>query len=161
MVPFAELFRYENGKLFWVKGPRQNKEAGCLITASRNRQRYRRVEVNGKSYYTHHIVWFLFKGYLPEAIDHIDGVGLNNAIENLREASPALNAKNRPKQRNTRSGHLGVFKLTSGRYKASIKVNGRSIHLGVFPDIESARRCRRDAEVLYGFSDNHNRPQPT
>lgn len=154
------IFSYKDGRLFWANGQRAPLEAGAIVTGSRSRQKYRKVQLRGKSYFVHHIVWWMFNGSRPKIIDHIDGNGLNNKIENLREVTHAVNAKNRPKQRNTRSGRLGVHKLPSGKYKASIKIGGTSRHIGVFDDQISASEARRLAEIELGFHPNHNRGKP-
>lgn len=41
--------------------------------------------------------------------------------------------------------------LHKNAYDAFIHVNGKSIYLGRFKDINDAIRARRDAEIKYGF----------
>ena len=79
-------------------------------------------------------------------IDHIDGNPLNNRRSNLRLVTHQQNLQN---QANS-DGLNGVNKLkTCKRYQAKIKVNGVSINLGSFENIEDAIAARKDAEKKY------------
>ena len=55
------------------------------------------VCVNFKHYQVHRVIWALIHGECPAdmVIDHIDGNGTNNRIDNLRLVSPSQNNKNR------------------------------------------------------------------
>ena len=65
--------------------------------------------------------------------DHIDGNGLNNRRENLREATAAQNSYNRGAQSNSTSGLKGVsWHKRDQKWRASIVVNGRQKSLGYF-----------------------------
>ncbi len=88
---------------------------------------------------------------LSECIDHIDHDGLNNRRSNLRLVTWASNAQNR--QRNAgRELPKGVcFHKDSGKFEAYIRHGGRKIHLGLFPDYETAGRAYdRKATELFG-----------
>lgn len=88
---------------------------------------------------------------LPEAqiVDHINGNGLDNRRINLRAATQSQNLRNRrgATARST-SGFLGVFwDRRAGKWRAEVKMAGRSRHVGLFDDpVEAARR--RDAVAL-------------
>jgi len=72
-------------------------------------------------------------------IDHINRNVLDNRIENLRWCSSSQNNRNREKQLNTTSQYKGVY-LAEGRWKASIRVNSKLIHLGSFgTELEGAK----------------------
>ncbi|ELC6410524.1 TPA: HNH endonuclease [Citrobacter freundii] len=83
-------------------------EAGCLFNSGTNQ--YYVVRINKVLYYAHRIVWELTNGKIAGdlTIDHIDGNGLNNAKENLRVASFALNLRNRRKSDSRESVSVGV-----------------------------------------------------
>jgi len=73
----------------------------------------------------HRIIAFCFIGDFDinnpeEEIDHIDGNGLNNAVDNLRTCSGAGNDQNKHNVK-------GYRKTTSGKYVAQIMINGRMI----------------------------------
>lgn len=82
--------------------------------------------------------------------DHINGNGVDNRRSNLRQATNKQNIENQRLQRCNKSGHRGVcwFKRDS-KWQASIKHNGRNIHLGRFDSIEDAVSARRKAEKKY------------
>jgi hypothetical protein len=54
-----------------------------------------------------------------------------------------------------RSGHPGVKPLSTGRYEARIKKEGRFIHLGNFATLAEAKAARQGAERSLGFSRTH------
>jgi hypothetical protein len=78
-------------------------------------------------------------------IDHEDGDGLNNRRGNVRFASRAQNTTNRPKIRG-RSKYKGVSQsIRPVGWKASIRAQGRGIHLGYFRIEEDAARAYNTA----------------
>jgi hypothetical protein len=85
--------------------------------------------------------------------DHIDGDGLNNRRSNLRFATTSENQRNRvASANNTSGGRKGVnFHRYSGRWRASIQLNGKRRHLGYFdtPDQAHAAYCE-SAVRLHG-----------
>ena len=92
--------------------------------------------------------------------DHRDGDGLNNRRENLRSCSHAENLRNRGAQVNNISGLKGVsWHKQSGKWDASIRVNGKGKHLGLFTTKEAAHAayCRAAAE-LHGEFANYGSP---
>lgn len=78
-------------------------------------------------------------------VDHIDGNKLNNRRSNLRLATRAENNRNRARRRDNKSGFKGVTKHSSGRWRATIKANGKFKHLGVFDTPQEAHAAYLDA----------------
>jgi hypothetical protein len=75
-------------------------------------------------------------------VDHKDGNGLNNTVDNLRFATHSQNASNRPKFKSkTSSRYIGVsFKKDSSRWIAYITLKGKRFWLGRFDsEIEAAK----------------------
>lgn len=71
--------------------------------------------------------------------DHINGDGLDNRRANLRHATRSQNRSNQGIPRHNTSGRKGVsWDKVSQKWRASIRVHGRSITLGGFTDINSA-----------------------
>lgn len=74
-----------------------------------------------------------------EQVDHRDNDGLNNVRRNLRKCTVAQNHANRHDCR-PQSGFKGVWKSRQ-KFRAAIKVDGKTRYLGLFTDPESAARA--------------------
>lgn len=85
--------------------------------------------------YAHRLVWVMHNGDIPEGmmVDHINLNREDNRIENLRLVDKSGNAQN--------ARWKGCFRESrSGKWRAAIKLDGRSYDLGKF-DTESAARA--------------------
>jgi hypothetical protein len=77
-----------------------------------------------------------------EEVDHRDGDGLNCTRQNMRLATRGQNCRNQRRSTLNTSGYKGVhWDKARQRWSASIKHDGRSIHLGRFTDKEAAARA--------------------
>lgn len=95
-------------------------------------------------------------------VDHRDGDGLNCRRENLREATHAQNMANRAKQRNSSTGFTGVcWHARTGKWQASIKVNGKNRYLGLYLTPEEAHAAHVEAAKQHHgeFSRALSRPE--
>lgn len=101
----------------------------------------------------------LLQPSLDLLVDHINGNGLDNRRFNLRTCTRAENARNRHRLRSS-SGYRGVAQLSSGKWQAQIKVNGRSIYLGSHVTAEDAAKAY-DAAARSHFGEfaNTNFPE--
>jgi hypothetical protein len=106
------------------------------------------LRVNGKVCYAHRLAWKLYYGSEPKTIDHINGDRSDNRIENLRDVSQSVNMQN------TVHGKGCHFHKPSKSWKSSIMLKGKQIHLGYFPDSESATECYLFAKAFF-----HNPPR--
>ena len=97
---------------------------------------------------------FMHKQIFPqwEEIDHIDGNGLNNTRENLRDCMHSQNGANRSYNSNNTSGYKGVFFHVRDNYWFSvIGINGRQKWLGKCADaIDAAKKYDRAALAAFG-----------
>ena len=76
--------------------------------------------------------------------DHVNGDRLDNRASNLRPATYAQNNAN--SKRTNKSGYRGVYwQKTSGKYIASISINGKNHHLGLYEKPEDAARAYNHA----------------
>lgn len=75
----------------------------------------------------HQVIWVLNHGRLPRMIDHINGDGRDNRIENLREVSYSENDQNRMYRwrPNPKTGLPGVCPQKDGRFE--IKAFGKRL----------------------------------
>lgn len=172
-----QLLRYEpeTGKLYWLaRGPEwfadgyrtaqgeannfnsryAGKEAGCLGPVG-----YYYVGLpGGRHVPAHRVIWALVNGNWPDVVDHIDGDPLNNRIGNLRDISQAGNLRNARMWSHNTSGVTGVYWIKrTGKWRAAIKVDGKTINLGERRDFDEAVQLRRIAEAAHGFTARHGR----
>lgn len=85
-----------------------------------------------------------------EEVDHISRDKLDNRSSNLRIVTRSQNGKNLSLKSNNTSGVSGVYwHKQREKWCARITVEGKTIALGLFDDIETARRVRKIAEIKY------------
>jgi hypothetical protein len=114
-------------------------------------QGYVKIGVLGSFYKAHRLAWLYVTGSEPTGeIDHINGNKCDNRIANLRDCKKSDNGKNTGLSKRNKSGFRGVTKHT-GREKwiASIAINGKNKHLGVFDSPEEAGEVAELARALY------------
>jgi hypothetical protein len=142
-----ELFLYKDGSLFW-RVRRQGVRADGSMAGGCDSNGYLRMQIDGKSYKAHRLIFLYHHGYIPENdIDHIDRNRSNNKIENLREASRSCNLRNSTQQSQTSSGVKGLtWNKSRQKWKAQIVVHGASKYLGLYSDFTEATAHRLAAE---------------
>ena len=145
-----ELFTHVDGHLYWrISTGRAvvGAEAGFWQNSTDGRRRYRVVEVEGKAYRVHRVVFLMHYGYMPSIVDHIDRDTTNNHIENLRAATKAENNRNIVYSRVNTSGIRGVD-FHKGAWRARVSVGGKSVFNKRFATLEEAEAAavsaRRD-----------------
>ncbi len=127
------IFSWKKGGVGRVVGRRIG--ANERVTRTKN---YRSLRINGKLYYAHRVPWFYVYGQWPStSIDHIDGDRTNNAMINLRLATPAQNAARRVTHR-ALAPSRGVFPQGVG-FVARLHHGGKRHYLGYFPTAEAAK----------------------
>ena len=91
-------------------------------------------------------------------IDHIDGNGLNNSINNLRCVDKINNQRNKRISKLNTSGKLGVFFCnTKKKWTAQIGIERHRKHLGHFDSLDEAIQARSNADIKYGFHAVHGK----
>src|SRR5262245_19767608 len=127
-----EIFHYDptTGLLTWKKQLSFRAPVGKTAGAVGDKARIK-IGIRGKDYFAHRIAWVWMTGKWPKyEIDHADENQSNNRWNNLREATPSQNHRNRGKQRNNTTGYKGVcFDKRAKRFVAGIKLNGRRHNL--------------------------------
>lgn len=88
-------------------------------------------------------------------VDHINGNGLDNRLENIRIVDQRMNAWNRKNTKNSQSNKLSAYKGVSkknGKWRSQIYVNGKKVHLGTYADeIEAAKKYDEAAIKNFGL----------
>lgn len=138
---------------------RGGSEAGTLHSDG-----YIRVMIGGKTYALHRVIWKMHYGADPAGIvDHRDGVGSDNRIEQLRDATQRHNQWNRTVNRRSKTGIKGV--VFNGRrkvYEINIKdAAGKRAPQGTFRSVDAAlARLDELRRELHGeFACRGDRPQ--
>lgn len=154
----------ESGNLIWKNCKNvstttrlRGKIAGHIHTCTVGKK-YIQVRVNDVLHYAHRIIWVMHNGPIPlnMQIDHIDGDGVNNRLQNLRIVSAAENKRNMRKMSTNTSGVTGVYgPYKNGAYEAKGWANGKSVGLGWFKEIDSAIAARRNWELSRNYHPNH------
>ncbi|WP_445012187.1 HNH endonuclease signature motif containing protein [Vreelandella stevensii] len=167
-------YRPETGEMRWKKRPEsmfEGKKKGCCVRWN-NRYAgeipgmviergdglfYRSISINHKHYLAHRLAWLITYGQWPEdKIDHRNGDGLDNRIENLQEATQRDNMHNQRLRRNSKSGICGVsWRKDLGKWSAYIRTRS----LGVHATLLDAAAARKSAERGEGFSYRHGRAE--
>lgn len=129
-------------------------EAGC--EAFRAGITYRVVSANGKRLLAHRVAWALHYGVWPKCIDHINGVGTDNRICNLRDVTHTENMRNMRLFSTNKTGVCGVcYDSKRKKFRASIVVNGKQRHVGYFNSLDEAKKHREKASEENGFHIMH------
>lgn len=138
-----QLVRYdpETGKVFSAVD-RWRLKAGDELCKGQN-SGYKHFEMQGIRYAVHRVAFAITYGYIPDNIDHINGITTDNRIANLRPATPAENNRNTNQKWFSTSRFRGISKNgNNGRWRALIRKDGDLINLGSYG---------RDVEAAYAY----------
>jgi hypothetical protein len=147
------------------QGKYAGKVAGYRLHDKVSDNFYIQINLKGIRYCGHRLAWLYMYGKWPEhLIDHIDGNGLNNRIDNLREADRLLNARNRRMSKNNKSGVNGVYweKLVNGWVASGYYYDNDNVrrkkYLGSYQTIEEAENARLNWQKQQeGFTERHGK----
>jgi hypothetical protein len=138
---------------------RGNRIRAGAIAGTRDGRGRLRICLDRRTLHAHRLAWLWMTGHWPTQIDHINRNPSDNSWANLREEPQAVNCRNKKMPKSNTSGSTGVYALGNGTYRATICVNYRTLHLGVFQNFDEAVAARRAAQVRYGFSPGHGTPR--
>ena len=145
-------FKYEDGVIYrwyefktrpheWRQKKFKTNHDGYKELMFDNKKNHYSFMVHRIVYWLHNPDWDIFDSSHHNSIDHINGIPDDNRIENLRNVTCQKNSFNRTKAKG--------YTLDRGKWKSQIKVNDKSIHLGVFELEEDARQAYLDAKEIY------------
>jgi hypothetical protein len=136
------LFTWNNVSKYHSE--KNGREAGALCDG------YVKISISGKKYSAHRLAWLYTYGYLPEQIDHINGISNDNRIDNLRECTHAENVRNHGKTIDKSGLPTGVRFMNDG-YQARVTYNGKQYHLGVYKTPQEAEDIYlQTRKILFG-----------
>lgn len=151
MTELAELQRWlsydpETGRFTWIARPAYRIKVGS-VAGSQRQDGYRTLNLFGTLYWEHRLAWFFVYGEWPAMdLDHINGTRDDNRIANLREVTRSENAQNKRRARRDNStGVLGVT-IDYKKFRAQIRVDGKTTHLGSFATAEEASDAYLEAK---------------
>lgn len=155
-----EVFRYvpETGVLLWrVTLSNRNiagSAAGSLREGGGKGAGYLYVQVDKERFAVHRVAFAIMTGRWPlEQIDHRNSTRSDNRWANLREASPTQNCGNQKLSAQNTTGLKGVSR-DRGKWRAQIKVSGKTVNLGRFesPQLAHAAYMARAAAHFGDFA---------
>lgn len=163
-----ELFTFnEEGELFWnVNRPQDHFKtkrdynawktqfAGIRAGGLNPTDGYRYTRVGGRLVAEHRVLFALYHdldlGEVPDEIDHINTNKIDNKKKNLRGATSSQNKHNSNLSKANKSGFKGVSWHTSKqKWRATICLNYKHIHLGYFSTPQEAFNARNEALEKY------------
>lgn len=130
------------GIFTWTNPTSRKCKVGDLLGNS-TKMGYRECKILGVREYVHRLAWLYMHGVMPSKhIDHINGDKSDNRISNLRECDRSQNLQNTKKRTDNTSGCKGVsWHKQLQRWAVRACINGKYKHLGLFHNIEEARKC--------------------
>ncbi len=155
---------FETGKLFWL--PRDvglfSDRRSCSTWNAKYSEKealtyldphgYRCGRLFNRQIKAHRAIWALANGEWPEAIDHINGDRSDNRLTNLRCVTTAENNRNMRRRSDNSSGVTGIY-WDKPKEMWTAHVCGQ--HLGRFAKFADAVSARKQAELKFGFHENH------
>lgn len=131
----------ETGLLTWRQKVNRKvvigREAGTLRSDG-----YRQIRLLGKLYLAHRLAYAHHHGEWPIEVDHINLARSDNRIANLRQATRQQNQANLPRNSLNTSGHKGVSRHHSGKWRVQVKKGGKLFWSGYFV-------CKNEAATAY------------
>ena len=139
--------------MFWkhrtISRGRKLKKGGQKVTTVAP-DGYLRVGFNSRQYLVHRVIFLYHHGFLPECLDHINGIRSDNRIENLRPATSYENICNSKFRSDNTSGVKGVhWNCVKKKWQVRLHVEKKVKSLGYYDDLELAELVIMEARDKY------------
>lgn len=143
----------ESGMWSWRNGRQKGKKCGSLTWNG-----YLTITLDKKAYRANRLAYFYMTGEQPgDAVDHINGVALDNRWCNLRNVVFEDNSRNQKRDVRNTSGVTGVSPARGGKWRVDINHSGKQQYLGIYDSLEEAIELRLFAQQECGYHPNHGR----
>jgi hypothetical protein len=143
----------ETGLFIWLQRTSNRIEVGGVAGHPDPKSGYSLIGIKGRVYKASRLAWLYMTGeWPPNRIDHINRDRLDDRWANLRACSHSQNMANTGIWKHNTSGVKGVhLHAETGRWRARIAKDGKSISLGLYATPEEAGEAYRKAAIkLYG-----------
>jgi hypothetical protein len=148
-----ELLRYDptTGQFYWRKKRGRHQTATDVPAGTLHRSGYVYIRTCGRNYTAHRLALFYSSGEWPcEQVDHANGNRSDNRLCNLRLATRAQNLRNIKRKITNKSGVKGVhWCKPANKWRASIVIDGKNIHLGLFTCKDEAGKAYSAAAIKF------------
>ena len=132
------IFEYRDGKLYWKIDRRYQKQGD--LAGSPNNQGYCMIWVLGKLRKRSRMIFFMFNGYFPSQIDHINRNRLDDRIENLRKITFTGQRINDNPKGKIKHKHICMH---GGKwFYVQIQYKGKRNYIGIRNTLEEAIELR-------------------
>jgi hypothetical protein len=117
-IDFSEYFYYDETSpscLRWKVDRCYGKNFNVVVVANGDKagylseKLYWNVELEGRSYKVHRVIWQMFNETMLDVVDHLDGNTTNNKLSNLQTKTRKANFQNRAMPFVNTSGKCGVL----------------------------------------------------
>lgn len=142
------IYDKDSGIFYW-KNPKARRVNHGDVAGATNPKGYVMIGVDGEKYRAHRLAWYMTTGFSPkDQIDHKNQNKSDNRFSNLRQASGSQNSGNTNARANSETGVKGVSPYR-GKYRACIKIKGKTKHLGLFLTVSDAENAYKKASDQY------------
>lgn len=145
------VYEPSTGVFRWKVHASSTRPMGSIAGSSEKRG-YVQIRIDRRLYRAHRLAVFYVTGeWPPHSVDHKNVDKSDGRWDNLRLADKQGNSANTPATKRNVLGVKGVSVVPSGRFRALISANKRSIYLGTYDTAEQASEAyERAAKQHFG-----------
>lgn len=147
----------QTGVVTWTK---TGKRAGTVCIS--RKKKYRSITIAGNRKREHCWIWYLVTGYYPSyEIDHKNGDGTDNRLDNIILVTSSVNRHNHRLYSSNKSGITGVFWSNKEKsWIVNFVINGKQEKIAQRKDFFEACCIRKSLERQHDYSPEHGSNRP-